>query len=207
MENFDSKNHWETIYKTKELNTVSWYQPIPQTSLDFIEEADLPKDAHIIDIGGGDSFLVDHLLNLGYLNVTVLDISEVAIEKAKERLGERAEKVNWIIADINDFKTGQKYDLWHDRAAFHFLQGDIEIENYIKKANQLIVKNGTLVIGTFSENGPLKCSGIEIKRYSTLNLTEKFKEYFDINHCETFDHITPSAAVQNFSFCSFKKKE
>ena len=205
MQNLDRKNHWETIYKTKELHTVSWYQAIPQTSLDYIAEANLPKDAHIIDIGGGDSFLVDHLLDLGYTNISVLDISEIAIDKAKVRLGAKAESVCWLLSDINDFNTEQRYDLWHDRAAFHFLKEENEIKNYIKKANHLVTKNGTLIIGTFSEKGPMKCSGIEIKRYSIFDLIDSLKVYFGKSNCKNTDHITPSGAVQNFSFCSFKK--
>src|SRR5690554_3952092 len=117
MENFDRKKHWENIYQTKELNEVSWFQPTPETSLQFFEQFDIPKTAKIIDVGGGDSFLVDHLLDLGYEDITVLDISSVAIERAKNRLGERAKKVTWITSDIVNFVPKEKYDFWHDRAA------------------------------------------------------------------------------------------
>lgn len=205
-ENFDRKNHWENIYQTKELSTVSWYQPIPQTSLDLISEANLPKDARIIDIGGGDSFLVDHLLKLGFTEVTVLDISEKAIEKAKIRLGQNASKVKWIVADAASFASTEKYDFWHDRAAFHFLTNKKEVESYVKNASQLMTKNGKLAIGTFSENGPLKCSGIEIQQYSEESLSEVFSQYFEKQKCFTVDHQTPSGSLQNFVFCSFINK-
>ncbi|MCP9762398.1 class I SAM-dependent methyltransferase [Lacihabitans soyangensis] len=205
-QNFDRKNHWENIYQTKEFSAVSWYQPIPQTSLDLILGANLAKDARIIDIGGGDSFLVDHLLQLGFLDVTVLDISSKAIEKAKVRLGENASKVKWLVADASNFESDEKYDFWHDRAAFHFLKDKKEVESYVKKASQLIAKNGTLAIGTFSENGPLKCSGIEIQQYSETSLSEVFSLYFDKQKCFTVDHQTPSGSLQNFVFCTFVRK-
>jgi len=204
--NFDRKNHWENIYRTKELSTVSWYQPIPQTSLNLIREANLPKNAKIIDIGGGDSFLVDYLLKLGFTEVTVLDISEKAIEKTKVRLGENASKVKWIVADAASFESDEKYDFWHDRAAFHFLTEKMEVENYVKNASQLMAKNGKLAIGTFSESGPMKCSGIEIQQYSEASLSKVFSRYFEKQKCFTVDHQTPSGAIQNFVFCSFMKK-
>jgi ubiquinone/menaquinone biosynthesis C-methylase UbiE len=205
-ESFDRKNHWENIYETKELNTVSWYQPIPQTSLDLISEANLPKNAKIIDIGGGDSFLVDHLLDLGYSDLTVLDISAKSIARAKKRLGEKADKVKWIVADASSFESDDKYDFWHDRAAFHFFRDEKEIDNYIENANQKIAQNGKLAIGTFSENGPLKCSGIEIHQYSESSLSQTFAKYFEKQKCFTVDHQTPSGSIQNFVFCVFKKK-
>ena len=122
------KSHWENIYQTKDISTVSWYQPTPSTSLDLIAEMDLDKEAAIIDIGGGDSFLPDFLLKLGYTNISVLDISEKALENAKSRLGEDAKKINWIVSDITKFSPKEKYDLWHDRAAFHFLTEEKEIQ-------------------------------------------------------------------------------
>src|SRR5690606_5640055 len=149
------------IYETKTLKEVSWYQPIPETSLEFIQKMSIPKDAAIIDIGGGDSFLVDYLLDLGFSNISVLDISEKAIERAKERLGNSAEKVNWIVSDITEFESEKRFDLWHDRAAFHFLTNENDIQKYVELTRKLIRKNGALIIGTFSEYGPKKCSGIE----------------------------------------------
>lgn len=205
MKNFDRKKHWETIYQTKALNEVSWFQPTPKTSLQFFEQLDVPKTAKIIDIGGGDSFLVDHLINLGYEDITVLDISAAAIERAKKRLGVRAKNVTWITSDIVNFEPTEEYDFWHDRAAFHFLTNEQEISNYIETAHRHIDTNGVLVIGTFSEQGPKKCSGIEIKQYSETAMTERLKAKFEKIKCFTIDHTTPFDTVQNFVFCSFRK--
>ena len=123
------KEHWNNIYSSKKLEEVSWYQPIPETSLDFIINSKISKDEPIIDVGGGDSFLIDNLLKAGFNDLTVLDISEVAIERAKLRLGENAEKVNWIVSDIRDFNPIREYSVWHDRAVFHFLREKQDIQN------------------------------------------------------------------------------
>jgi len=205
MENFDRKNHWENIYQTKELKDVSWFQPTPETSFDFFKQFNVPTNAKVIDIGGGDSFLVDHLLDLGYQYISVLDISEAAIERAKQRLGDKAKNVKWIIADAATFKPAEKYDFWHDRAAFHFLTDEQEISNYLKTAQENINPTGVLVIGTFSEQGPKKCSGIEIKQYSETTMTDRLKKFFEKIKCITVDHITPFDTIQNFVFCSFRK--
>ncbi|MDB4438875.1 class I SAM-dependent methyltransferase [bacterium] len=205
MENFDRKKHWENIYQTKELKDVSWYQPTPETSLGFFKQFNVTKSAKVIDIGGGDSFLVDHLLDLGYEDITILDISAAAIDRAKQRLGKHAKKVKWIIADIATFKPTEAYDFWHDRAAFHFLTNEQEISTYIDTARQNIKPTGILVIGTFSENGPKKCSGIEIKQYSETTMTNKLKKSFEKLKCITIDHKTPFDTIQNFIFCSFRK--
>ncbi len=205
IENFDRKKHWENIYQTKELKEVSWFQPIPDTSLDFFKQFNVSKSAKVIDVGGGDSFLVDHLLDLGYHDVSVLDISEAAIDRAKERLGDRAVEVKWIVADAASFEPTEKYDFWHDRAAFHFLTDEKEVLNYLETAQKNINPNGVLVIGTFSEQGPKKCSGIAIKQYSEKSLTETLKMFFHKIECITVDHKTPSNTVQSFVFCSFRK--
>ncbi|MBK8981031.1 MAG: methyltransferase domain-containing protein [Ignavibacteria bacterium] len=205
MENFDRKKHWENIYRTKELKDVSWFQPKPKTSLDFFRQLNIPKSAKVIDIGGGDSFLVDRLLDLGYQEITVLDISAAAIDRAKHRLGERAKNVKWIVTDAANFKPVEKYDFWHDRAAFHFLTNETEISNYLETAQQNINPKGVLVIGTFSEQGPNKCSGIKIKQYSETTMTDRLKKFFEKIKCITVDHKTPLGIIQNFVFCSFRK--
>lgn len=205
METFDRKKHWENIYQTKELKDVSWFQPTPETSLEFLKMFGIPTTAKIIDIGGGDSFLVDHLLNLGYENITVLDISKAAIERAQKRLGDQAKKVKWIVDDISHFKPAQTYDFWHDRAAFHFLTNEQEISNYLITAANGISPKGILLIGTFSEQGPKKCSGIEIKQYSETTLTLRTQHLFEKTRCITVDHKTPFDTLQNFVFCSFRK--
>ena len=205
MENFDRKKHWENIYQTKELKDVSWFQPTPETSLDFFKQFNMPTTAKVIDIGGGDSFLVDHLLDLGYQDISVLDISAAAIDRAKQRLGDKAKNVKWIVADAATFKPTEKYDFWHDRAAFHFLTDEHEISNYLETARQNINPTGVLVIGTFSEQGPKKCSGIEIKQYSETTMTDRLKNFFEKIKCITVDHKTPFDTIQNFVFCSFRK--
>lgn len=205
MDSLTRNAHWQHIYQTKELNQVSWYQAVPQTSLSFLNTLNIPKTAKIIDVGGGDSFFVDNLLDLGYQDITVLDISASAIERAQKRLGERSKQVQWIVSDIINFEPTEIYDFWHDRAAFHFLTSEDDIKTYVSTAQHCIAKAGHLVIGTFSESGPLKCSGIEIKQYSEDSMEQQFDPFFEKLDCQTFDHTTPFNTTQNFLFCSFKK--
>ena len=202
----DKKNHWETIYQTKELTNVSWYQSKPQTSIDLIEKHAKSKDDSIIDIGGGDSFLAECLLDLCYRNIAVLDISEAAIERAKVRMGERASQITWIVSNILDFNPMEKFDIWHDRAAFHFLNESEEIEKYVSIANNAILENGSLLIGTFSNDGPLKCSGIEISQYSESTLEKTFAENFEMKSSFRVDHPTPFDTIQNCVFGEFRKR-
>ena len=206
MENFDRKSHWDKIYKTKQLNEVSWYQQTPAISLDFIKQYNISATAKIIDVGGGDSFFVDHLIDMGYQDISVLDISETAINRAKQRLGDRASKVKWIVADVACFNPSEEYDFWHDRAAFHFLTQEQEIESYLCTVQKCLKPTGILVIGTFSEQGPKKCSGIEIKQYSEVSMSDRLIKFFEKIKCITVDHKTPFDTVQNFIFCSFRKR-
>jgi SAM-dependent methyltransferase len=199
------KKHWETIYETKNPDQVAWTQYIPTTSLDFINSYKLPKSASIIDIGGGDSKLVDFLLDQGYTNISVLDISARALEKAKKRLGKRSKLVNWIESDIIKFRPTKTYDIWHDRASFHFLTQADQISKYLAIAENHICNY--LIIGSFSEQGPTKCSGLEIQQYNEQSLMEIFNKHFEIENCMTENHITPFKTSQNFLFCSFKKIE
>jgi SAM-dependent methyltransferase len=197
------KEHWETVYATKTPQEVSWTQERPAISLDFISSFQLEKSASIIDIGGGDSLLVDFLLDLGYTNLSVLDISAHAIERAKVRLGEKASLVTWIVSDINDFEPIQNYDLWHDRAAFHFLTTPSDIRRYASLVSNH-AKN--LVIGTFSKDGPLKCSGLEITQYDEKELDELFGSHgFEVQTTKREDHMTPFGTTQNFVFASMVK--
>ena len=199
------KNHWETVYQTKSPEQVSWTQEVPQTSLAFISSFGVAKDAHIIDVGGGDSKLVDHLLEQGFENITVLDISEKALEKAKSRLGDKAKKVNWIVSDITEFVPNMAFDIWHDRATFHFLITTEQVSKYMEIARKSV--NGFMTIGTFSETGPTKCSGLDIKQYTEQTLTDELKNGFDKIRCITEDHTTPFNTTQNFLFCSFKRQK
>jgi len=197
------KEHWEKVYSTKQPNEVSWTQEIPKTSLDFFHSFNLPKSANIIDIGGGDSNLVDYLLNEGYENISVLDISETAINKAKQRLGEKAVKVNWIVSDVTEFKPTSNYDCWHDRATFHFLTSSEDMNTYLETARRAV--NGYMVIGTFSDKGPKKCSMLDVHQYTEEELQQQLSDGFSKLKCLTEDHKTPFNTIQNFLFCSFKR--
>jgi SAM-dependent methyltransferase len=199
------KKHWETLYETKNPDQVAWTQDIPTTSLDFINSCKLPKFASIIDIGGGDSKLVDFLLDQGYTNISVLDISAKSLEKAKNRLGERSKLIHWIESDITKFKPTKTYDIWHDRASFHFLTQPDQISKYVAIAEKYIDKY--LILGTFSEQGPTKCSGLEIQQYNEESLTKIYDKQFEIINCINENHMTPFKTSQNFLFCRFKKIE
>jgi 2-polyprenyl-3-methyl-5-hydroxy-6-metoxy-1,4-benzoquinol methylase len=200
------KEHWEKVFSTKAENEVSWFQTYPKTSISFLELFNLPLNANIIDIGGGDSYFVDALLEKGYKNIFVLDISENAINRAKTRLGKKADLVNWIVSDITDFTPTIKFDFWHDRAAFHFLTSEDRIYKYVDIAENAINKNGYLILGTFSENGPKKCSGLDIKQYNEASMSARFEIKFDRIKCIIEDHLTPFNTIQNFLFCSFKRQ-
>lgn len=203
MNSSENQNHWETVYETKTPDQVSWTQKKPVTSLEFIYSSGLGKDAKIIDVGGGDSNLVDFLLAEGYENITVLDISYKALERAQKRLGESAHKVKWIATDITEFQPTETYDIWHDRAAFHFLTTPEQVSRYVDIATKYVT--GFMILGTFSKNGPTKCSGLEITQYNEASLSEKFKSGFEKIKCITEDHTTPFDTIQNFVFCNFKK--
>lgn len=200
----DNKEHWENIYHTKNPNQVSWTQDTPQTSLELIEATGCSKDAEIIDIGGGDSKLVDHLLARGYNNITVLDISSKALERAQKRLQKQAAQVNWVVSDVLDYAPRQKFDIWHDRAAFHFLTRPEQIKHYIKTVNTAV--KGHFITGTFSHHGPKKCSGLDIEQYNSDELNALFGENFVQEQCLTDTHITPFDTSQEFQFCRFKRK-
>jgi 2-polyprenyl-3-methyl-5-hydroxy-6-metoxy-1,4-benzoquinol methylase len=202
----DNKAHWENVFSTKAAKEVSWFQEYPSTSMAFLELFSLRLDANIIDIGGGDSHLVDALLEKGYQNIWVLDISAAALDRAKQRLGEKANLVNWVVKDVTEFKPTVKFDFWHDRAAFHFLTNEDSVSKYVAIAENSINENGYLVLGTFSENGPEKCSGLDIQQYNEASMSARFEVGFERIKCITENHTTPFNTVQNFLFCSFKKR-
>ncbi len=201
----DRKRHWDNIYENRAPDELSWYQDTPGTSLDFVKNVKLPKSASIIDIGGGESFLVDYLLEQGYKNITVLDISDAAIRHARQRVGENARHVNWIVTDIVNFKPEQKFDFWHDRATFHFLTMEDDIGRYKELVGKYIKPKGHMVIGTFSDIGPQRCSGLEIHQYSEALMEIQFQDNFEKIECVNVDHITPYNTVQNFLFCLFRR--
>ena len=198
-----TKSHWEKIYSKKSPQEVSWTQEIPETSIEFFNEFKLSKTSPIIDIGGGESKFVDFLLAEGYQNISVLDISENALKRAKDRLGEKSKNIEWIVCDINDFNPKKKYALWHDRAVFHFLTSSVEINRYVENVK---LNSENFIVGTFSTSGPKKCSGLEISQYDKNLLSKLFEESMTINKVEYINHITPFETTQNFIFCSFSAK-
>lgn len=201
------KQHWEKVFETKTDSEKSWFQPYPATSVQFIKELNIPKDAAIIDVGGGDSYLVDALVQEGYKDITVLDISGKALQNTQKRLGKNAGKVKWIESDVLHFHPPQKYDCWHDRAVFHFVTDDHEIKDYKKQIADSVKEEGKLIVGTFSEKGPEKCSGLPVHRYSQQQLTDSLATNFSKIKCIEEIHQTPFNTMQSFTFCSFQKKK
>lgn len=199
------KEHWEKIYTSKQSHEVSWTEELPKTSLEFIHSFDLSKTASIIDVGGGDSKLVDYLLDEGFENISVLDISEKAIERSMKRLGDKAAKVKWIVSDVTEFHPSANYECWHDRATFHFLTSANDINAYLATARNAV--KGYMAIGTFSDKGPKQCSMLDVHQYSEEELQQQLQNGFDKLKCVTEDHTTPFNTLQNFLFCSFKRRE
>ena len=206
LEDEDStKKHWENIYQIKNPNEMSWHQEKPTISLGLIAKTGLDKNAKIIDVGAGDSKLVDNLLDLGFRNISVLDISSMALEKAKKRLGDKTDAVKWIVSDLREFETSDRYDLWHDRAVLHFLTAEEDINKYVEVIRRFLKPNGYLILSTFSENGPKRCSGLDIKQYSEDSVKELFS---DFEHVKSFEeeHLTPWEASQIFIYSILRKK-
>ena len=198
------KSHWDQIYSVKKLEEVSWYQPVPETSLQIIEDLALENSAKILDVGGGDSFLVDNMIRRGF-DISVLDVSARAVERAKSRLGSLADKADFIVSDITQFTPTRLYDLWHDRAVLHFLTEDHEVEKYVSTVNMSIAPGGYAAIGVFSVDGPVKCSGIEVRRYDEEGMKTLLGQGFEVLEIFRTDHITPSDKNQNFIFGIFRR--
>jgi ubiquinone/menaquinone biosynthesis C-methylase UbiE len=203
----DFKTHWDSVYKDPEKIRHTWTQHVPELTLTMIDQLNLAKDAAIIDIGGGDSTLVDHFLERGYTNVTVLDISMHALNRSKKRLGENAKLVKWICGNVLETEFEQQYQLWIDRATFHFLQNHSEIELYREKVKENTKAGSSLIIATFSEEGPEQCSGLPVKQYSAYALTDVFKSSFDRKRVILEDHTTPSGTLQKFIYILFQKRK
>ena len=199
----DNKKHWENIYQKKEIDGVSWYQKVPVESLQLIKKYSISNSDKIIDIGCGKSFLADNLLELNYTDISLVDISSNALKEVKDRLQNKS--LNFIETDILNFNSNDKYDIWHDRAVFHFITDSEGIKKYISLCNEYINKEGILIIGTFAEDGPLKCSGLEIKRYSVDQISGLFKETFELVESFKMLHKTPFDTEQSFSFCVLRK--
>ena len=199
----DNKKHWENIYQKKEIDGVSWYQKVPIESLQLIKKYSISNSDKIIDIGCGKSFLADNLLELNYTDISLVDISSNALKEVKDRLQNKS--LNFIETDILNFNSNDKYDIWHDRAVFHFITNPEGIEKYISLCKKYINNHGILIIGAFAEDGPLKCSGLEIKRYSVDQISGLFKETFELVESFKMLHKTPFDTEQSFLFCVLRK--
>ena len=201
------KQHWEKVFETKADSEKSWFQPFPETSVQFIKDLNIPKDAAIIDVGGGDSYLADVLLHEGYKDITVLDISAKALQNARKRLGKKANRIKWVESDVLNFHPVKKYDCWHDRAVFHFVTDKKDITAYKKQIAGSVKDEGKLIVGTFSEKGPEICSGLPVHRYSQQQLTNTLSRNFKKIKCIEEIHQTPFNTSQSFTFCSFRKRK
>jgi 2-polyprenyl-3-methyl-5-hydroxy-6-metoxy-1,4-benzoquinol methylase len=203
----DSKAHWDQVYATKAVDAVSWFQTHAADSLRFLQKTGVDLTAAIIDVGGGASTFVDDLLLQGYKNVTVLDIAEQALLATKTRLGARAGAVNWLVCDITKAKfETHSIDVWHDRAVFHFLTSESDRKAYIKNMLNALKPNGHAIIATFAADGPLKCSGLEIVRYSASSLQAELGASFALIATEKVSHHTPGGNLQQFNYCYFRLK-
>ena len=198
----DTKTHWEKIYSSKAPETVSWYRPHLETSLALIERAAREKSASIIDVGGGESTLVDDLLARGYRNITILDISQVAIETTKTRLGPAAEQVHWLTADVTEATLEPSaYDVWHDRAVFHFLTAPDQRLAYVRQVARAVKPGGHVIVGAFGPEGPTRCSGLDVVRYNAESLHHEFGAHFRLVESSSELHHTPSGSTQQFLYC------
>ena len=201
-----SKSHWENIYETKDATQVSWFQQHPELSFQFIEHTGVDKAGKIIDVGGGASTLVDDLLANGYENVTVLDISSAALQVAQQRLGRLASKVTWLVANITQVKLPHSfYDVWHDRAVFHFLTLAEDRARYVKAVQHSVKTGGHVIVATFGIDGPQRCSGLEVVRYSPDSLHDEFGDDFDLVNTTNELHQTPFGTEQKFIYCYCRK--
>lgn len=202
----ENKTHWEQIYHTKDSSQVSWYQLHPRLSLQYIQNTGISKDKHVIDVGGGASTLVDHLLDDGFQNITVLDISAEALGIAKQRLAERAELVTWLESDITKINLPHHiYDVWHDRAVFHFLTKQEDRQSYVKIVKESVRPGGHVIVATFANDGPEKCSGLEVARYDPQSLHHEFGSDFELLDSTREEHQTPFGTEQRFIYCYCRK--
>ena len=200
-----TKAHWENVYQTKSSDEVSWYEPDPKQSLDKIVSAAVDSRGRVIDIGGGQSFLVDRLLDAGFAHVAVLDISRTAIEATKARLGERASQVEWMVADITQAKSLGEFDIWHDRAVFHFLTDPDDRRRYVELLRRSLPIGGHFVVGTFAKGGPEKCSGLQICQYDAATMQAELGTSFEPLKCSEYLHTTPSGKPQQFFFGVYER--
>lgn len=197
----DPKRHWEKVYQTKQPTEVSWYRPHLEVSLQLIEDAAANRDAHIIDVGAGESTLVDDLLARRYRNLYAMDLSSTALDVAKARLGANANKVKWLCGDVRTFAFGQhQYDVWHDRAVFHFLTGANDRLAYVRQVARAVKSRGHVIVATFGPEGPTKCSGLDVVRYDPKALHSEFGSAFRLVKHRTELHQTPMGSTQQFTY-------
>jgi len=202
----NAKTHWEHIYETKRPDRVSWYQEHAQFSMQYIKNTGIRKTDHIIDVGGGASTLVDDLIENGFQNITVLDVSETALQVARQRLGAQAAHVNWIESDITQVDLPHNaYDVWHDRAVFHFLTQPADRQHYVSIVRNSVRKGGHVIVATFALDGPERCSGLEVVRYSPESLHGEFGDGFDVVDSSRETHHTPFGTEQRFIYCYCRK--
>lgn len=202
----DIKTHWEHIYETKAATQVSWYQKHAQLSLQYIRKTGIQKTGHIIDVGGGASTLVDDLIADGFQHISILDISGAALQLARQRLGAKAHQVNWIEADIAQADLpDQSYDIWHDRAVFHFLTQPTDREHYIERVRHTVRPGGHVIVATFAMDGPDHCSGLEVARYNPESLHGEFGGEFKLVSSASETHHTPFGTEQKFIYCYCRK--
>ena len=197
------KDHWERQYAAKTPTEISWYQSHPQHSLSQIGDTGLGTTASIIDVGGGASTLVDHLLTAGYRDITVLDIARCSIQQTQERLGDRSQQVTWVESDITDYAPAQAFDIWHDRAVFHFLTNDHDRKCYLETLHKTLKTNGQAIIATFSDSGPSQCSGLDVVRYSPEALNQVLGPQLHLVETLIEEHNTPNGGLQQFVYCRF----
>lgn len=197
-----SEDHWENVYRNKDFDSVSWYAPHLGESLRLIEQLCPDKTVAIVDIGGGESTLVDDLLHRNYLDLSVLDISTTAIDFTKRRLREKAQQVSWHVGDVTRYSFGTKqFDLWHDRAVFHFLTNPVARQAYVELVRRSVKPGGYVLMATFGPNGPLQCSGLDVVRYDEQQLHHEFGEGFQLMGSELSVHHTPMGTDQQFLYC------
>jgi SAM-dependent methyltransferase len=204
-EAMDRKQHWEAVYTGKAANETSWHQANPAASLSMIEAASGGRAASLIDVGGGASLLVDHLLELGYRDLTVLDIARSALDQARRRLGPKAAAVEWIESDVTQFKPDRTWAIWHDRAAFHFLIGAADRRRYVEVLNQALADGGQAIIAAFAPDGPARCSGLDVVRYDAASLGAELGDAFSLQEERFESHRTPAGREQRFGFYRFRK--
>lgn len=196
----DRREYWESLYRSRPATERSWHEPVPRRSLNLIGQTGMARAAPLIDVGGGASLLVDHLLDAGYTDLTVLDLSPAALDRARARLGDRAKRVTWIVADVTAFVASRRYALWHDRAVLHFLLEPGDREAYVTALRGALEPGGHVILATFGPGGPQECSGLPVQRYSVASLAALLGDGFRLLRNALHRHPTPGGAEQQFLY-------